>query len=247
MTRSPPHRPDPSEPPGTCGGRALLALATCLLALSACSDESQSSIPVDAATAEVVTDLPCRGGACSPCTGKTDGVPCDDDDPCTSGDGCVAGACVGEPLGCTCRSDADCAEQDDGDLCNGTLFCDLGALPYVCQPKPDSKVSCPAAGPCADATCQPASGTCKNAPKASGAACDDGDVCTTSACDGKGVCAVQAKVCACLVDADCAVHEDADLCNGTLHCAVEDHQCVVADGTVVTCPSPAEPCRNVTC
>lgn len=47
----------------------------------------------------------------------------DHDNACTSGDVCKAGACHSGTNTCPCSSDADCAGKHDGNLCNGTLYC----------------------------------------------------------------------------------------------------------------------------
>jgi len=57
---------------------------------------------------------------------------CDDADPCTLGDHCIAGICQGAQVACDCQSDADCKALEDGNICNGTLVCDVTSVPYVC-------------------------------------------------------------------------------------------------------------------
>ena len=242
----------PGANPAHCNGRVMigaiaLALWTGPTLSAGCSDESAPGIPLDVMAAEVASDVPCDGPTCSPCVASADGVPCDDLDPCTGGDACVSGACIGQSLGCTCNADADCAAQDDGDLCNGVLFCDLVAPPFTCKPKPDSAINCGSGSACIDLICAPATGTCEDAPKPAGTGCDDGNSCTNSECDGSGSCKVMASTCECETDADCAAHEDGDTCNGTLHCDAGSHTCEVFAETVVHCPAAAEPCRDVKC
>ncbi len=49
---------------------------------------------------------------------------CDDGNACTIDDSCLEGVCDGDlNPSCQCLEDADCAEFEDGDLCNGTLRC----------------------------------------------------------------------------------------------------------------------------
>ena len=77
-------------------------------------------------------DNPCTIDACDPLIGcshdpSDDGGACDDDDPCSLGDACAQGVCVGAPdPGCRCDEDADCAPHEDGNLCNGSLTCQDG-------------------------------------------------------------------------------------------------------------------------
>ena len=121
-------------------------------------------------------------------------LPCDDGDPCTVGDLCAAGDCAGTPVSCDCHTQADCADLDDGNPCNGTLVCDTTSLPYQCVVAPGTVVICPApAGPdaaCQATLCNPDSGQCETIPANEAGACSDadactlGDICTEGACVG---------------------------------------------------------------
>ena len=108
----------------------LALLVACLLA--ACASEQP------AATDVVDTTLaPCSVAAdcddANPCTEDRCGVsgclhtnttgPCDDGNPCTADDTCAGGVCTGGTNACTCAETADCAQFEDGNLCNGTLIC----------------------------------------------------------------------------------------------------------------------------
>ena len=70
----------------------------------------------------------CQKKACAPKTGKcalqdvADGAECEDGKPCTKGDVCKAGKCDAGTDTCGCNADKDCAKEEDGDACNGTLF-----------------------------------------------------------------------------------------------------------------------------
>ena len=71
---------------------------------------------------------------------------------------------------------------DDNDACNGSLVCDLGALPYQCLIDPDSVVTCPPPAPGPDQTClapscDPQNGACAIVATNEGLACDDGNPC----------------------------------------------------------------------
>ncbi|MBM4353687.1 MAG: hypothetical protein FJ109_07795 [Deltaproteobacteria bacterium] len=107
--------------------------------------------------------------------------PCDDSDPCTLGDQCLDGQCAGVQVECDCQTDLDCKPLEDGDLCNGTLFCNKEEMPYQCQVAPATLVTCPApAGPsaiCKAAWCDPEIGKCGTIPAHEGLACESGSAC----------------------------------------------------------------------
>ena len=133
------------------------------------------------------------------CTTEPATGPCDDGDPCTVGDLCQDGDCVGTPVDCECLVDADCVALEDGDLCNGTLFCDDATLPYQCAVDPETVVSCPEPpeGPdaiCLQAVCDSDNGECGLDPDHEGAACDDGDLCTLGDQCQEGACVSGAQM-----------------------------------------------------
>ena len=127
------------------------------------------------------TDDSCDGtGGCQFVDNADD---CDDDDPCTVADECTDGICEGTSVPCECQTNDDCLEFEDGDLCNGTLFCNLDQWPYKCEVAVDTVVECPApeAGPnaiCQQAYCDAESGQCALIADHEGFACEDGDACT---------------------------------------------------------------------
>jgi hypothetical protein len=137
----------------------------------------------------------CTSDSCDPtggCVYTFNNSSCDDADPCTVGDACKKGSCAGTEVPCDCQEDADCLKLEDGNLCNGTLFCDLADFPQKCAVKPGTEVTCPDPtgldAPCQDPACDPATGQCSFVSVNEGKACDDGKVCTTgSACAG-GTC-----------------------------------------------------------
>jgi hypothetical protein len=137
------------------------------------------------------TDDACDGsGGCVFVDNEDD---CDDGDPCTVADQCVAGNCTGEAVSCECQNDKDCLLLEDGDLCNGTLFCDTAEWPYKCKVAPESVVTCaaPPAGPdafCKQAFCDPASGKCSLIADHEGFSCDDGNACNVGDKCGAGKC-----------------------------------------------------------
>ncbi|MFH1532887.1 MAG: hypothetical protein ABIK09_19355 [Pseudomonadota bacterium] len=138
---------------------------------------------------------PCTDDSCTEaggCAHVPNALDCDDGDPCTVADECGGGACAGTPVACDCAQDEDCLPLEDGDLCNGTLLCDSGALPFQCVVDPGTVVACPApegtAAPCLVPTCDPETGACGFAPGNDGAPCDDGDPCALADTCSEGAC-----------------------------------------------------------
>jgi hypothetical protein len=125
---------------------------------------------------------PCTDDACDEtggCHFEPNTLPCDDGDPCTVADTCSQGSCQGFLLPCDCMEDSDCAVLEDGDLCNGTLMCDVVQLPHKCVVDPETVVVCdPVPGPCQAAQCAPETGVCEVVATNPGALCDDQDACT---------------------------------------------------------------------
>lgn len=133
---------------------------------------------------------PCTTDGCNPASGctttqATNGATCSDGDPCTSPDTCQAGSCTGGAFVCGCLTTADCADEEDGDLCNGTLFCDTDGQ---CKVNPATVKTCADPGPCQDAVCQPATGLCQTVNANNGGACNDQNGCTTNDACSSGVC-----------------------------------------------------------
>ncbi len=198
--------------PVDCDDKNLCTLDTCS-PTTGCAHDAAAN-PCDDGNACTSGDV-CSGGQCvgvpkaigacddgNPCTtdtcdkvdgcvSKNNSATCDDGNPCTTGDGCVNGACVGVN-GCGCQQDADCASQEDGNTCNGTLFCDKSNPgKATCAIKPGSIVTCDASGDstCSHNVCVPLSGACTVTAFSDGKSCDaDGSVCTVGdACKG-GAC-----------------------------------------------------------
>jgi formylglycine-generating enzyme required for sulfatase activity len=197
----------------------------------------------------------CAGGACTP-QPRPDGASCDDGLDCTSATACQGGACVAGKSTCVCLTDADCANKEDGDLCNGTLYCALSGGSAACLVNPATVVACPSVDDtaCVVNTCQPKTGACAMAPvkPAAGAffvPCEDGNPCTQQDQCLDGVCSAGTNVCACKSNADCAAKEDGDPCNGTLFCDLlaPAPACKVNPVTVVACADDGNPCTDVTC
>ncbi len=140
---------------------------------------------------------PCTDDSCNSaggCNFVDNDAACDDGSACTVADRCDAGVCSGVAVNCDCQEDADCAPLEDGNACNGTLFCNLDGLPYQCEVAPESVVTCPEPpeGPdqfCLAASCNPANGSCSIVPAHEGYACDDGNPCTVGEHCVAGACA----------------------------------------------------------
>ncbi len=150
---------------------------------------------------------PCTTDSCDAAKGcqatAASGAKCDDGNPCTEQDACKDGKCSSDINNCACQADNDC--KDDGNQCNGTLFCDKAKQPFVCKVKESTIVNCDASlnGECQTNQCDPATGKCGFAKKpdflpcnADDSLCTVGDVCgdgkckpgTVQSCDDKNPC-----------------------------------------------------------
>ncbi len=236
----------------SCGGEA------------GCVHDSLEGLTCDDGTACTEGDF-CQGGVCAgvsvgcdddnPCTedlcdpeGGCQNTPttgsCDDGNPCTVGDHCVETSCLGTPVACDCETGADCAAFEDGDLCNGTLFCDMGEVPYKCKVDPATVITCPAPtgldGYCQAGQCDGKTGECALVPHNEGMACTDADACTLGDVCAAGFCTGQASlicddgdVCTaefchsvdgCIYEPTAEKCDDGNPCTDGDHC--EEGQCV---------------------
>ncbi|MFT5434145.1 MAG: hypothetical protein ACI9OJ_004858, partial [Myxococcota bacterium] len=200
-------------------------------------------------------DTQCLINTCKPSTGECvltgtkTGASCDDGDPCTSQDHCnPSGACVGADLGeCQCKTTADCAVYEDGNLCNGTLFCHVAT--NKCIVNPASPLTCPTAGDtsCRKNRCQPDTGQCSV--EVLIGYCSDGDPCTlVDQCAPNGTCVGSENLCFCTTTADCGAFDDGDKCNGSLFCDKTVGKCLVNPASAVDCPTVDDTlCRKNRC
>ncbi len=179
---------------------------------------------------------PCTDNVCTVnggCDFPPVGGDCDDEDPCTLGDHCTDGVCQGEAVACDCQDNSDCGALEDGDLCNGTLYCDTGAVPYICRVDAASVVSCPAPeglnAPCLAAACDGETGACSLLPANAGGACDDGDPCTAKDSCVDGAC-VGAGATNCNDGNPCTD----DSCDATDGCLQTPNDASCSDGDVCT-------------
>jgi len=135
---------------------------------------------------------PCTVDVCNPASGceysnAANGTACSDGDPCTAPDACQNGGCVPGGFICGCQNDGDCVSEEDGNVCNGTLFCDTDGN---CKVDVTTIVTCPGTGdPCTTNVCQAATGACLPTAAGDGDSCDDGDDCTDNDICNGGVCA----------------------------------------------------------
>lgn len=190
----------------------------------------------------------CKTGACTNAN-QPNNVPCEDGEGCTVNDHCAAGKCVGGVVICACLVKADCAKLEDGNACNGTLYCQkTPGQPTTneCVVDPKTVVSCAKDldSACQKNACEKTSGECGMQPVAgTNVLCEDGDPCTTNeTCQG-GLCKGGLDVCQCKQTADCAVNDNNDPCDGSLHCdkSKAPYLCVADPATVPPpCPTDAD-------
>jgi hypothetical protein len=114
-------------------------------------------------------------GTCDSTTGicsnpaKPEGLACNDDNACTTGDSCTAGVCVGgAPPNC-----------DDGNVCTDDACNPATGCVYVNNSNPcEDGNACTTGDICS-------SGACEGGPPPN---CDDANVCTTDSCDPQAGC-----------------------------------------------------------
>ncbi len=180
---------------------------------------------------------PCTDDSCDEtggCVFVDNDDACDDGDPCTVADQCKAGECVGVDVSCECQADADCETYEDGDLCNGTLFCDLESWPYKCAIVPGTVVECPEPEEGPDAICQKAfcvkeTGQCVIMADHEGFACEDGDACSIGDKCVEGTCTSGVPN-TCFDNNPCTD----DSCDPALGCVFVDNDDACDDGNACT-------------
>ncbi len=245
----------PCEVDADCAGDGDLCNGVAYCATESDGTRACKPNPATVVTCATGADTPCQKNTCQPklgvckLTAAPAGTPCDDGTSCTTGDVCAGHTCKAGVWTCGCKSDADCAKADDGDLCNGTFYCDLSAA--KCAFNPATVVSCPTTydTACAKSTCDKTTGACALAHAATGTACDDGNACTGGEVCTGGVCGAppSANQCACKTDADCAGKTNGDLCKGPLYCDLAQAKCVHNPMLAVACGDASGPCATPTC
>jgi len=196
----------------------------------------------------------CTTDVCNPvdgCIHSANENVCDDGNGCTSNDRCENAKCFGTPTpDCTCETDDDCADEEDGNQCNGFLQCAFGE----CKVPLSSLVVCDTSKdtPCRKTVCDQDTGKCKQVASQNGRPCDDGDACTDGdlclngtcegsaprSCDDGNPCTVDtcAPESGCLNDFSAYPCEDGDGCTVNDHC--KDGACL---------PGPSNSCQAATC
>ena len=183
----------------------------------------------------------CTSDTCNPAVGcvnkAQNGLQCDDGNACSVGDKCdIAGQCISGANTCACDNDGDCAKKDDGNFCNGSLYCDKTTALSQCKIKLSSVVVCDTAtdNACKKTSCDPSNGKCapqlqpdglpcpaddsvcttddgcKGGACVPGKAlnCDDKNACTDDACDAKTGCSHAQKTGPCDADGDACTVDD---------------------------------------
>ncbi len=197
----------------------------------------------------IAKDNQCRKNTCNPKTGGCEmkifaEKPCQAGHPCEDAACDSHGNCIGtwnydkvvDGKKCACKTHEDCNPQEDGDLCNGVLYCDYKT--NSCLLNPSTIKKCPTAddGPCGKNACNPKTGKCEMKPLNEGKTCG-GSLCFDYTCK-KGACvSFWNKNCQCQKDADCSDYEDGNECNGKLYCDKAKSKCVLNPATIVTCPT----------
>jgi hypothetical protein len=187
------------------------------------------------------TDDECVGDTCA--TTPNSGATCDDGNPCTGDDVCTDGACAGDflpleqlfGLECTCDVDADCLPLDDGNVCNGTLYCtvDPGEDYLICMVEPGSVLECEDGVACTADSCVAETGCLY---EAQDGACDDGNPCTVDSCDLDQGCLNES------LTLDAFLCDDGDVCTEETVC-----QAGVCGGGVQTDCDDGNPCTEDLC
>jgi len=182
----------------------------------------------------------CDGKACGSdgCDGSCGD--CDDGNPCTT-DACEDGTCTFTLLPleelvveqCLCGADEDCTVLEDGDLCNGTLMCNLALDVPTCGVDQETVLDCDDGNPCTDDSCDPATGCKYTADDTNACAdddpCDGEEMCVEAECkDGEALVCDDQNPCtddSCeqgvgckFVPNDANVCADTDACNGVETC-----------------------------
>lgn len=134
-------------------------------------------------------DTTVPGGMCE-LVAAEDGAECQDGESCTRDDYCENGTCLPGRLACECVRDSDCSDNEDGDLCNGTLFCNKEIFPYECAVDPLTLIRCPTDlnSECSENQCAPLTGECSMQPANEGENCTIMSICTLSATCQTGEC-----------------------------------------------------------
>ena len=194
-----------------------------------------------AVTCPADQDTFCTKNQCNKGTGQcattpvADGTPCSDGKDSTISDVCSAGACNGTPAK-PCTNNDDCAKHEDGNVCNGTLYCDQSDK--GCKINPATLITCPSGkdSACLRNLCNAKAGGCVMTPEAQDTPCDDGEKCSVGDHCSAGACKAGVDTCTCATDADCP-DADGNRCNGVLFCNKASKKCDPNPATIIVCPT----------
>ena len=225
-----------------------------------CQEGQCVGLPIACDDSNVCTDDVCDG--LGGCTIEFNQASCDDGDPCTVADQCSQGECDGYQVDCECLEDEDCGALEDGDLCNGTLFCDTQKIPYQCAVAPETMVECAtedsSGSLCLATVCVAETGECATAPAFEGYACNDGDLCTIGdACQvgdcvsGVDIACADNNLCTddtCDPESGCLFTNNTSVCNDANPCTIldacDEGECV---GSMPLNCDDGNPCTDDSC
>jgi len=228
--------------------------------------EAKTGKCIHTAAADCDDKSVCTVDTCAKATGKCvftpkGNAPCEDGDTCTKGDVCKQGKCVSGPSCCTCKSNADCAGGDDGNMCNGTLHCAKQNGCTACKVDVKTIVKCDTSKDtaCLKTSCTPKTGQCEQQGAGlNGKTCDDGTACTEKDTCKSGVCAGgkavkcdDGNVCtddSCDKAKGCIALPNTASCTDANACTVEDrcHQGACKPGAAAKCDD-GNVCTDDTC
>ena len=158
------------------------------------------------------TTTNCQANVCQPDTGQcapvpaNEGLPCSDEDACTTGDVCQAGDCLPGAVSLSCWDDNQCTE----DSCSPDVGCVFTVKDGSC----DDGNPCSTADLCAGGACM-----------GQQYLCDDGLDCTIDVCDGAGGCSFsQIESGRCLIGGTCYDADDLSASDACLACVPQQSQ-----------------------
>lgn len=160
-------------------------------------DTCTNKVCVGGAAKQCTATSSCATSSCDVTTGACVSIPksgsCNDQNPCTSGDTCTGGACVGAQNNCPCTLDEDC-DDDITNKCLGTAVCGLAG----CELLAGSAVTCsaPTDTPCSFLACDAESGACAPTTLATGTTCQPPGKCfQPGSCAANGSCTAKPLSC----------------------------------------------------
>lgn len=192
-------------------------------------DATDGTEPVDSEDSGTDVTDSTDGTETPMCVTDTDCV--DDGNACTKTKCDPGGECVHSPNSDPCN---------DGSACTAGDVCSEGACVGVA-------IACNDQNPCTTDTCNNTNGCVFTANML---ACEDNNPCTTSDTCLGGTCHGGPNMCTCQSTADCASHNDENLCNGSLVCQMVGGvgNCVINESSVVVCDNTNDSdCLAATC